>query len=85
MESIRPIWLPGAVAAAEARDGAEVSVAIALVASGAARRVTISGLTDPRSAARRGLAESQRVGVSFRLSHDEASGSLAVVVESIAE
>ena len=85
MESIRPIRLPGAVAAAEARDGAEVSVAISLVASRAARRVTISGLSDPMSAAGRGLAEAQRAGVSFRLSRDAASGSFAVIVESVAE
>ena len=83
MEFIHPIRLPAAAAAAYARDGAEVSVAIALVASGVARRVTLSSLRDAAGVAADAVAEAQRSGVSLRLSRDARSGSLTVVVESV--
>lgn len=53
------------------RDIAEIVAAVALVASGAARRVRLVNLAEPLVAAGEGAAEASAAGVNFRIERQD--------------
>jgi hypothetical protein len=57
----------------------EIDVAIALVAHGAARQISLCGLSGLERAAAHAAAEAKRSGVEFRLERDSGAGSSAIV------
>jgi hypothetical protein len=59
---------------------ADVAAAIQLVASGGARRVTLSGLRRPDAIAPDALALAQASGVQFALHRDRRKGPATIVV-----
>jgi hypothetical protein len=63
---------------------AEIDAAIALVASGAARRVRLTGVPFIESVAGIGLARSRAAGVTFALERPERIGVLTVTVGPVA-
>jgi hypothetical protein len=73
----RPIRLP---IADFDRELADVAVAIQLVATGGARRVTLSGLRRSEEIAPEALALAQAAGVRFAVQRDERSGLPTIVV-----
>jgi hypothetical protein len=62
------------------RELADVAVAVQLVASGGARRVTLSGLLRSEEIAPEALALAQASGVRFALQRDSRTGSVTIVV-----
>jgi hypothetical protein len=62
------------------RELADVAVAIQLVATGGARRVTLSGLQRSDEIAPEGLALAQAAGVRFTLQRDRQDGPATIVV-----
>ena len=61
-------------------DLADVAVAIQLVASGGARRVTLSGLRRSEAIAPEALALAQAAGVRFALERPKRNGATTIVV-----
>jgi hypothetical protein len=78
----RPIRLPSV---AFEHELADVAAAIALVASGGAQRVTLSGLHHPEAIASDALAIAQSAGVRFALQRDRKNGRPAVIVGPVEE
>lgn len=62
------------------RELADVAVAIELVATGGARRVTLAGLLRPEAIAPEALALAQAAGVRFALQRDRRNGPVTIVV-----
>lgn len=62
------------------RELADVAVAIQLVATGGARRVTLSGLRRSQEIAPEALALAQAAGVRFALQRDRQDGPATIVV-----
>jgi hypothetical protein len=62
------------------RELADVAVAIELVATGGARRVTLTGLQRSEDVAPEGLALAQAAGVRFALQRDRQNGLATIVV-----
>ncbi|HEU4671586.1 MAG TPA: hypothetical protein VFS32_01680 [Candidatus Limnocylindrales bacterium] len=79
MESPRLFRLPAAVSSERAAATAELVAAVELVASGAARRVTIQGLDELEAVASVGLARARANGVAFAVMRD-ADGRAHVLV-----
>ena len=77
MDAPRPIRLP---TTAYDQELADVAAAIQLVATGSARRVTLSGLQHPDEIAADALALAQAAGVLFALQRDRRNGPATVVV-----
>ena len=77
MDAPRPIRLP---TTAYDQELADVAAAIQLVATGGARRVTLSGLRRPEEIASDALALAQAAGVRFALHRDRRNGPATVVV-----
>jgi hypothetical protein len=78
----RPIRLP---IVDSDRELADVAVAIQLVATGAARRVTLSGLLRSEEIAPEALALAQAAGVRFALQRDRRNGPVTIVVGPVEE
>jgi hypothetical protein len=67
------------------RELADVAVAVQLVASGGARRVTLSGLLRSEEIAPEALALAQASGVRFAFQRDRRNGSVTIVVGPVEE
>lgn len=82
MDEPRPIRLP---IVDFDRELADVAVAIQLVATGGARRVTLSGLRRSEEIAPDALALAQAAGVRFALQRDRRNGPGTIVVGPVEE
>lgn len=67
------------------RELADVAVAIQLVASGGARRVTLTGLRRSDALAPEALALAQAAGVRFALQRTHRNGAATIVIGPVEE
>jgi hypothetical protein len=79
VDAPRVFRLPATITSERERATAEVLAAVDLVASGAARRVTIQGLEQLEGVLGVGLARAQAHGIAFAVQRD-GDGSVHIVV-----